>query len=53
MYIMKRHTLYSIKDTEDCLYHPKYRDLKYFTEGSVLMYSGIEIQIEVPVCTCM
>ena len=35
MYIMKRHTLYSIKDTEDCLYHPKYRDVKCFTEGAV------------------
>ena len=33
---------------KDCLYHLKYRDLKCFTEDAVLMYSGIESQIEVP-----
>jgi len=30
------------------LYHLKYRDLKCFTEDAVLMYLGIESQIEVP-----
>ena len=34
--------------SKDCLYHLKYRDLKCFTEDAVLMYSGIEFQIEVP-----
>jgi len=30
------------------VYHVEYRDLKCFTEGAVLMYSGIEFGIEVP-----
>ena len=47
MYVMKRHTLY-ISMNKDCLYHLIYRKLKCFTEDAVLMYSGIEFQIEVP-----
>ena len=30
------------------IYHLKYRALKCFAEDAVLMYSGIEFQIEVP-----
>jgi len=30
------------------LYHLKYRDVNCFTEDAVLMYSGIEFEIEVP-----
>jgi len=29
------------KHTTYCLYHPKYRDLKWFTEAAILVYSGI------------
>ena len=30
------------------MYHLKYRDVNCFTEDAVLMYSGIEFEIEVP-----
>ena len=33
---------------KDCLYHLKYRELICFTKDAVLIYSGIEFQIEVP-----
>jgi len=42
-------TTHTTSFDKDCsLHHLKYRDLKCFTEDAVLMYSGIEFQIEVP-----
>ena len=41
-------TTHTTSFDKDCSYHLKYRDFKCFTEDAVLMYSGIEFQIEVP-----